>query len=91
MKRRGFDNKRDANENEIIKAFKKAGVGVWKLDQPFDLLICIGEILFLVEVKHGHADLNENQTKLAKDWPVNVIRSPVEAVQFVNSVRRMAA
>lgn len=91
MKRRGYDNRRDANESEIIKAFKKAGAGVWKLDRPFDLLICIGEILFLVEVKNGHADLNEAQQELAQDWPVNIIRSPIEAVAFVSSIRRLAA
>lgn len=91
MKRRGFDNKRDSSEKGICEALEWAGAKVWRLDQPFDLLVNIGDILFLVECKTGRAGLNENQTRLANEWPVNVIRTPHEAVAFVNSVRRMAA
>ena len=90
MKRRGYDNKRDISEKSIVSALEKAGVKVWRLDQPFDLLCNVGEVLFLIECKSGRAGLNENQIKLAKEWPVLIIRTPEEAIQFVNIIRRLS-
>jgi len=91
MKRRGYDNKRDLNEAPIVKAFEAAGALVWRLDQPADLLVCIQEMVLLVEVKRGRAKLNAKQTETAKLWPINVIRTPEEAIAFVNSIRKFAA
>lgn len=90
MKRRAFNNKRDAVEVGIVSALEKAGAKVWRLDQPFDLLCNVGEVLFLIECKSGRAGLNENQIKLAKEWPVLIIRTPEEAIQFVNIIRRLS-
>lgn len=91
MKRLNFNNKRDLNEAEIVQAFRKAGALVWRLDQPADLLICLQEMVLLVEVKHGRAKLNSKQAETAKLWPINVIRTPEEAIAFVNNLRRLAA
>jgi hypothetical protein len=90
MKRRGYDNKRDGNEVAIVKAFEAAGALVWRLDQPADLLVCIQEMVLLVEVKRGRAKLNSKQIETAKLWPINIIRTPEEAVEFVNSIRRLS-
>ena len=90
MKRRAFNNKRDAVEVSIVSALEKAGAKVWRLDQPFDLLCNISEALYLIECKTGRAGLNENQIKLAKEWPVEILRTPEEAIQFMNSIRRLS-
>lgn len=95
MKRRSFysglDAKKDQNHAEIVAAFRAAGAKVWQQARPFDLLICVQDLLLLVEIKHGRAVLNDKQVELAKDWPVNIIRTPEEAIAFVNNIRRLAA
>ena len=92
MKRRAFNNKRDANELSIVNALEKAGAKVWRLDMPWDLLVQVSHGKYdLLEVKNGRAGLNPDQVERAKEWPVLIIRTPEEAIQFVNGVRRQSA
>ena len=92
---RKYNAKRDANESEIVEAFKTLGCLVTRLDQPVDLLIycfqSIGQRLHLVEVKTPKGDLNAKQNAfMAAGWPVHVIRSVDEAIALVKSLREAA-
>jgi hypothetical protein len=88
MRRHAYNNRRDANEVSIVEAFKAAGAKVWRLERPVDLLLNIGGQLQLVECKVHKAGLNAAQIEVARDWPFTVIRSPEEAIELVNSVRK---
>lgn len=71
MKTRGlarFNNKRDANEPEIISALESEGVKVFKLDKPADLLCSIDEITFLVEVKTDKGKQTDFQKNFEQTW-----------------------
>lgn len=80
--------KRDANEPEIVAALRKAGVVVWQLDRPFDLLCGHGGRLVGLEVKDGKNKLtDQQQTDLSicrrDGLPVYVVRSAEEAIEMV--------
>lgn len=89
--------KKDANEPEVIKALKAAGVQVEQLGFPVDLLVwarlfcphCKAEItegkVLPVEVKAADGRLTAAQTEFIARWPgpVPVVRGPQEALQAV--------
>lgn len=80
--------KRDANEGEIVAALRKAGVVVWMLPRPFDLLCGHGGRLVGLEVKDGKGRLTDQQeTDMALcrrlGLPVYVVRSAEEAIEAV--------
>lgn len=88
---RKYNAKRDANEGEIVQAFRQMGCLVARLDQPVDLLIYVpmaSQRMHLVEVKMPNGRLNDNQQDfIALGWPVHVIRSVDEATALVKSLR----
>lgn len=95
MALRKYNAKRDANEGEVVAAFKAMGCLVQRLDQPVDLLVycfqAMNHRLHLVEVKTAKGDLNDKQkTFRAAGWPVHVIRSADEAIALVKSLREAA-
>jgi hypothetical protein len=63
-----FDAKRDANEPEIVKAFERRGISVYRLNQPLDLLLGYNKKNYLVEVKMPEKGLNDKQVKFVNDW-----------------------
>ena len=63
-----FDAKRDANEPEIVQAFKDKGISVHRLDKPLDLLLGYNNRNYLVEVKVPGKHLNDNQLEFTRLW-----------------------
>jgi hypothetical protein len=89
--------KRDANEPDVVKALKDAGVQVELMDEPVDLLTwsklfcphCKAEIeggkVLPVEVKVTDGRMTQQQIDFIARWPgpVPVVRGPQEALQAV--------
>lgn len=83
-------NKRDANEPEIVEAFRKHGFTVERLDRPMDLLVGRYGRNWLIEVKVEGAKLNANQKAFAERWKGHfaVVRSVQDVAEFARDVAR---
>lgn len=83
-----FDAKRDANEPEIVQAFKLQGISVHRLDKPLDLLLGYKKRNYLVEVKVPGKHLNDNQLEFTSLWQGQwvVINSVEQANKFANEI-----
>lgn len=80
--------KRDEVEPAIVAALEKAGVRVWRLSRPFDLLAHRAGVWHVLEVKGDKGKLTEAQQRdLAGNLPVHVVRTPDEALRAVGAVR----
>jgi len=88
VKRRQYAKKNDANQPSIVDALLRIGCEVEQLSgkkgMP-DLLVSLGKRLFLLEVKNpeGKNEVNEDQEKFHKRFPVSVVRNDQEALQAV--------
>lgn len=84
-KRRGFADRRDKNEPEIIKALKAIGCSVHQLDQPLDLLVGYRGLNWLIEVKTDKGKLTEGQEEFLPEWrgQLCVARTPEQAIDIV--------
>ena len=83
-------NKRDANEPEIIDAFKAHGFDVVRVDEPTDLILGYAGSTFLVEVKNGEkAPLTKAQVEFFGKWRGQsaIVRSVDEAIEFAKAVK----
>ena len=88
------DAKRDAVEPVIVEALRAAGVRIWRLSKPFDLLCGIGGRFVILEVKsqkrlrrdqaHQTAEIHECQQA---GLPVYIVRSVDDALQAVGLKR----
>lgn len=82
-----FAKKRDATEPAIVDALRRVGVKVWKLDQPFDLLLWSEGRFWLMEVKSPGGGLTPSQKAFMAEFedeaavPVYVVKSAEEALQ----------
>jgi len=79
--------KRDLSEPAIVKALEQAGVSVWRMDQPVDLLLGYRGKTVLAECKTGKRKLNANQARFVDEWrgsAVIVLRTVDDAIEFVN-------
>jgi Holliday junction resolvase len=80
--------KRDGNEGEIVKALRQQGASVVFLnmaDAP-DLLVGLGGITYLVEIKTPSGRLRSGQIRWHESWrgsPVAVVRSVEEALEVL--------
>lgn len=81
--------KRDANEPEIIEALEAIpGCTVYPLDKPLDLLVGLGEVNHLLEVKNpkGANRIEPDQQEFFDAWtgrPAVIVRSIDEAYAAV--------
>lgn len=84
-----FNNKRDANEPEIIEALEAEGVAVYKLDKPADLLCSLSGRTFLVEVKSKNGKQTDQQVKFCKSWQgmYFIARTVVDAKAIIAMVQ----
>ena len=71
----------DANQETIVKALRVAGMRVWVIGKPVDLLVSVRGRNELVEVKAADGDLTQEQEDFIAEWPnkVHVVRSVDEA------------
>ncbi len=83
-----YDARRDKNEPEIVKAFQNAGISVYRLDKPLDLLLGYNKKNYLVEVKVEGKHLNANQVMFTNDWKGQwiMIDSVERAVRLANEI-----
>ena len=84
-----YQNKRDANEGEVVATLRAHGLSVVPLDTPVDLLCGYGGQTWAVEVKNGKAKLTEAQIAFFEAWRGNhtIIRSVADAEKFANEIR----
>lgn len=84
-KRRGFADRRDQNEPEIIKALEQIGCSVHQLDQPLDLLVGYRGITYLLEIKTDKGKLTKGQADFIPDWrgQLAVVRTTQQAIDIV--------
>lgn len=85
--RKRYNNKRDANEKEIVEALEKAGASVIRIDE-IDLLVGFRKRNYLLEVKTEHGQLTRSQIKLRDEWPgqYSIVNSPVQALQAIGAM-----
>ena len=77
--------KRDANERSIIDALEKCGCSVAQLD-VIDLLVYRAGKLFLLEVKARKGKLTPRQIAFRRNFPVHIVREPIDALRAVGFV-----
>lgn len=87
----------DRNQKPIVEALQKVGASVQSITRVGhgcpDLLVGFRRRTFLLEVKNAEADgeLNDEQLDWHRTWnglPVDVVRTPLEALQAIGAVRR---
>jgi Holliday junction resolvase len=88
MKHRQHAKKVDANQKEIVNALRKIGCEVESLSgcagMP-DLLVALGNRIFLLEVKNvdGKNKVNDDQVAFHNRFPTSVVRNTQEALDVV--------
>lgn len=78
-----FAKKRDSTEGDIVKALRKAGVHVWLLDTPCDLLTYWAGLWLPLEVKAEKGKLTAEQEKMVEEQNLRIVRSPEDALRAV--------
>ena len=86
----------DSNHGEIVDAFREMGVAVQSLAQMGggvpDLLVAVGGVTWLVEVKTPKGTETEAQEKFAEEWTgCRAIVRDVEGVETVVKTMRLQA
>lgn len=82
--------KRDLVENEIVDALEQAGVHVWRLHTPCDLLCHRLGRTYTLEVKTPGARKDKRQEAQAEFLRVTgtpIVRTPEEALRAVGAIR----
>ena len=82
-----YDDRRDANEAEIVAELEKAGATVVRL-KWCDLLVGFRGVTFLLEAKAARGRLNEKQRCEFARWcgaPVVVVRTPEQALEAIGA------
>lgn len=79
--------RRDANEQEIVKALEAVGACVMRLHVPCDLLVSFRGRLHLLEVKTEDGQLSASEQRFHELWPgvVIIVRSVEEALEVVGA------
>ena len=87
MSLKRYAARRDANEGVIVKALRKAGAKVMRLDK-FDLLVCYRGRLFMLDPKMPKGRPTEAQDDLTADgWPLTYVRDEMAALRAIGAVR----
>lgn len=88
MKYRGYAKKSDANQTDIVAALRKIGCEVEHLTGKAgmsDLLVNLGNRLFLLEIKNpkGKNKVNDDQKAFHKRFKTTTVRTIEEALKAV--------
>lgn len=81
--------RRDANEQEIVDALRKAGASVYRLHEPVDLLVGYGGENLLMEVKpEVRWSFTDAELDFRRDWKgkVLVVHNVWEALRFIGAI-----
>lgn len=85
----------DGTQKPIVEALRKCGATVQHITQVGngcpDLLVGFRRRTFLLEVKSADGELDDDQVEWHRLWrglPVDVVRTPLEALQAIGAVRR---
>lgn len=84
-----YNPKRDANEREIVEALEQAGVHVWRLNTPCDLLCFRLGKFYALEVKARTARLDKrqaDQTEFLRVTGAPIVRTPEQALKAVGAM-----
>jgi hypothetical protein len=81
-----FAKRKDSTQEAIVKALRKAGVKVWILDTPCDLLTKWAGLWLPLEVKGPKTKVTPNQDKFCKENAVPVVRDELEALRAVGVI-----
>lgn len=79
-----YAQKKDGNQAEIVKALRKAGIRVYVMHQPVDLLVGQGTRVALLEVKRPkEKPRSAPQIEFLSEWAntVRIVTTPENAVQ----------
>ena len=86
--------KTDANQAQIVEAFRKAGASVEFIGEPVDLVVGYLGINILIEVKDGKKipskqRLTKKQAEFFEQWKgvVYIVRSVDDALQIIKSLQ----
>jgi len=91
---RRYLSRTDSVQEEIVRTLRQMGVQVEHTHQVgggFVDLVCLvrGKVI-LVEVKTPHGTLTPAEVMFQAHWPVHIIRSVEDAVEFVNGLAEEA-
>lgn len=90
--RKARDNRKDANQPDIVRALRQTGCTVEILDGKGipDLLVGKAGINFLMECKTKDGTLTPDQVAFHRDWRGQkaIVRTPLEALRVVNRAIR---
>lgn len=85
-----YANRRDANEANIVSALERAGVHVWRMNTPCDLLCWRLGRFYALEVKAEDAypdKRQEAQTEFLRVTGAPIVRTPEDALRAVGAMR----
>lgn len=82
-----WNAKRDATEPGIVKALRKAGSEIIRLD-AFDLLVLYRRQLFMLDAKSPGGQATLAQEKLiAAGWPLHYVTDELAALRVIGAIR----
>ncbi len=76
----------DKNQQDVVKALRDAGCYVYVLGLPVDLLVGIGDQVYLVEIKDGPS---KQLTRLQQDFFGNWTGGSLYRINSVEDALRM--
>ncbi len=81
-----YGKRKDGTQEGIVKALRKAGVKVWILDTPCDLLTYWAGLWMPLEVKSEKGKLTDEQAKMVREQGLQVVTTEVEALRAVGVI-----
>jgi hypothetical protein len=82
-----FAKRKDSSQEAIVKALRKAGVRVWILDTPADLLCRYMSLWSVLEVKaNSKSALTPAQKKFIAENDVPIVTNPEEALRALGVI-----
>lgn len=78
-----FAKRKDSSQEAIVKALRGAGVKVWILDTPCDLLTFWAGLWKPLEVKSEKGKLTTEQQGMVDECGLEVVRNELEALRAV--------
>ena len=86
-------HRKDENHDEIADVFRSLGWSVWDTSQlghgfP-DMVVALGEVNILIEVKSNDAALRKSQDRFMLVWPgkTYTVRTPDDVRKIDNEIR----